>query len=224
MAVRLHFIVEGQTEETLVNQTLRPHLERFSVWVKARCVETGRKGHVKYRGGIVSYQRARKDITLWMLEDQNADARFTTMFDLYGLPNDFPGYEEAARLQDPYQRVRVLEDSLSENVSDSRLIPYIQLHEFEALLLADPQKLDAQFNENRVGIQRLVRLANGFKSPELIDDGPDSAPSKRIAEEIPAYPRSKVSAGPITAERIGLRTLRTKCQHFDAWLGALESL
>lgn len=224
MAVRLHFIVEGQTEETFVNQTLKPHLASFSVWVKARCVETGRKGGVKYRGGIASYDKARKDIRLWMLEDQNDDARFTTMFDLYGLPHDFPSYEEAARLSDPYDRVRTLEDSLSENVSDSRFIPYIQLHEFEALLLADPQKLDAQFNENRVGIQRLVRMANGFKSPELIDDGPDSAPSKRIAEEIPAYPRSKVSAGPITAERIGLNTLRAQCQHFDAWLGILESL
>lgn len=192
--------------------------------MKARCVETRRKGGVKYRGGIVSYQKARKDIALWMLEDQNTDARFTTMFDLYALPHDFPGYEEAARLQDPYDRVRILEDSLREDAPDSRLIPYIQLHEFEALLLADPQKFDAQFNENRVGIQRLVRMANGFKSPELIDDGPDSAPSKRIAEEIPAYPRSKVSAGPITAERIGLHTLRTKCEHFDAWLGKLESL
>ena len=224
MVVRLHFIVEGQTEETFVNQTLRPHLARFSVWVKAHCVETGRKGGVKYRGGIVSYQKARKDIGLWMLEDQNADARFTTMFDLYGLPHDFPGYEEAARLQDPYDRVKILEDSLREDTPDSRFIPYIQLHEFESLLLADPQKLDAQFYENSTGIQRLVQLAGGFGSPELIDDGPDSAPSKRIAEEIPEYPRSKASAGPITAERIGLHTLRTKCGHFDAWLSMLESL
>ncbi len=161
---------------------------------------------------------------LWMLEDQNADARFTTMFDLYGLPHDFPCYEESTGPRDPYERGRILEDSLREDVADSRFIPYIQLHEFEALLLADPQKLDPQFNENRVGIQRLVQMANGFMSPELIDDGPDLAPSKRIAEEIPEYPRSKVSAGPITAERIGLHTLRTKCQHFDAWLGTLESL
>ena len=224
MAVRLHFIVEGQTEETFVNQTLRPHLERFAIWVKARCVETGHKGGVIYRGGIVSYQKARKDITLWMLEDQNPDARFTTMFDLYALPHDFPGYEKSARVIDPYERVRILEDSLLEDVSDPRFIPYIQLHEFEALLLADPQKLDSQFYEDSTGIQRLVQIANGFMSPELIDDGPDSAPSKRIAEEIPEYPRSKVSAGPITAERIGLHTLRTKCQHFDAWLGTLESL
>ncbi len=77
MAVRLHFIIEGQTEETFVNQTLRPHLARFSIWAKARCVETGRKSGIKYRGGIVTYQKARKDIALWMLGDQNADAGFT---------------------------------------------------------------------------------------------------------------------------------------------------
>ena len=27
MSIRLHFIVEGQTEETFVNQILRPHLD-----------------------------------------------------------------------------------------------------------------------------------------------------------------------------------------------------
>ncbi len=51
MAIRLHFIVEGQTEETFVNQTLRPHLANISIWVKARCVMTSRKRGVKRREG-----------------------------------------------------------------------------------------------------------------------------------------------------------------------------
>ena len=38
------------------------------------------------------------------------------------------------------------------------------------------------------------------------------------------YAVMKVSAGPIIAERIGLQTLRTKCEHFDKWLDKLESL
>ena len=40
MYVRLNIIVEGQTEETFVNQTLKPHLSQFAVGVSARVVIT----------------------------------------------------------------------------------------------------------------------------------------------------------------------------------------
>ena len=61
-------------------------------------------------------------------------------------------------------------------------------------------------------------------SPELIDDGSQTSPSKRIVAEIPEYDGMKVSAGPIVAERIGLPTLRAKCKHFNAWLDQIGSL
>jgi hypothetical protein len=80
MSVRLHFIVEGQTEETFVNRVIIPHLASCSVWGDVRCVMTGRKRSTIHRGGLVSYARARKDILLWMKEDQNRDVAFTTMF------------------------------------------------------------------------------------------------------------------------------------------------
>lgn len=224
MALRLHFIVEGQTEETFVNRTLCPHLASLSIWVKARCVLTSRRRGVRHRGGIGNYAQAKRDINAWMMEDQNPDARFTTMFDLYGLPRDFPGFQDAAGRPDPYERVSILEDGLSEGISDSRFIPYLQLHEFETLLLSDPQKLDSQFYDRSVGIRRLVEVVSGFESPERINDGINTAPSKRITDEIPEYGRMKASAGPIVAETIGLPTLRLKCEHFGEWLGKLERL
>ena len=222
MAARLHFIVEGQTEETFVNQVLRPHLATFSVWCSARCVMTSRKRRVKHRGGITNYDLPKKDIDAWMREDKNPDARFTTMFDLYGLPGDFPGYGDAAKLSDAYGRVRVLEDALSEDISDRRFVPYIQLHEFEALLFSDPRKLETQFYDHGDEIQRLIETASEFESPELIDDGKDTSPSKRIIGEIPEYGWMKASAGPIVAGKIGLSVLRSKCRHFGAWIDKLE--
>ena len=224
MAIRLNFIVEGPTEKTFVRDTLRSHLAHFYIWASARCVETSRKREVRYSGGIVNYAKPRNDINRWLMEDQNPDARFTTMFDLHSLPNDFPGYADAARTSGPYERVRILEDALGQDISDSRFIPYFQLHEFEALLLADPQKLDSQYHEQGFAIQRLVYMADQFGSPELINDGADTAPSKRITAEIPEYARAKASAGPVVAERIGLPTLRLKCAHFGEWLGRLEAL
>ena len=223
MAIRLNFVVEGQTEETFVNQTLRPHLADRYVYVSARCVMTGQKGGFKYRGGLGSYAQAKKDIDLWMKQDLNSDARFTTMFDLYALPKDFPDYEVATRENDPYARVGRLEDALSHDVSDWRFVPYIQLHEFEALLFADPTKLSEQFECDSATIDRLVEMAERCK-PELIDDGEDTAPSKRIIGEIPEYAYSKASAGPLAAQGIGLTVLREKCAHFGNWLGKLEAL
>jgi len=224
MSARLHFIVEGQTEETFVNRVLVPQLAAFSVWGKARCVMTSRRRGIKYRGGIGSYARTKNDIVLWLKEDQNPDAFFTTMFDLYALPNDFPGFENACRITDPRGRVTALEDAMRQDIQHPRFIPHIQLHEFEALLLADPQKLDWEYLEHNAAIQNLIRMASAFASPEWIDDGNETAPSKRIIREIPEYEGMKASAGPLVAEKIGLSTLRAKCEHFGKWLGKLETL
>ena len=224
MPIRLHFIVEGQTEETFVNRILSPYLAKLSIWVKARCVMTGNKHGIKYRGGIRKYAQVKKDIKAWMKNDQNPDARFTTMIDLYGLPSDFPGYGDAQQKNNPYERVTTLENSLKEDISDSRFIPYFQLYEFEALLLSDPQKLDTQFFDRAPEIKKLVKMVSEFDSPELINEGNETAPSKRIISEIPEYEKMKVSAGPIVAGKIGLSSLRLKCTHFSEWIDSLEAL
>ena len=223
MSVRLHFVVEGQTERRFVENILRPHLADRSIWVAARCVETSRSRGRKYSGGIRYYTQTKRDIERWMKEDQNSDTRFTTMFDLYALPRDFPDYEDARQERDPYARVRLLEDALGEDISDQRFVPYLQLHEFEALLFSDPKKFGERFDRHSTGISRLVQTAEQ-SNPELINDGNETAPSKQIIREIPEYGSDKASSGPIVAERIGLPTLRARCQHFAEWLSKLEAL
>jgi hypothetical protein len=106
----------------------------------------------------------------------------------------------------------------------TRFIPYLQLHEFEALLLADPEKFDWEFLDHEKAIRSLVELVAHFASPELIDDRYDTAPSRRISAVIPEYEGRKASAGPLIAEKIGVDTLRQKCPHFGDWLSRLESL
>lgn len=224
MAVRLHFIVEGQTEETFVNLVLRPHLAYLSIVTDARCVETSRKNGVKYSGGISNYELPKRDILRWMSNDRGADARFTTMFDLYGLPSEFPGYSAAALIANPYEKVKAIEDALGSDINDRRFIPYIQLHEFEALILSNPEHISGQFGNRDVGIRRLAALSAQFESPEHIDEGADTAPSKRIIREIPEYAGRKASAGPIVAANIGLAALRHKCAHFGEWIDQLERL
>ena len=222
MAIRLNFIVEGQTEETFVNTVLRSHLADFDVWTNARCVETSRQGNLKHSGGITDYARAKKDIQRWMRSDQNPDARFTTMFDLYALPADFPSYTDASRHPNPYDCVKALEDALSTDIADWRFIPYLQLHEFEALLLSQPQQIGTQFPGRHDAIGRLASAVSLFDSPELVNGGEKTAPSKRIIAKVPEYEGRKASAGPIIAGQIGLPALRSRCAHFAEWLSRLE--
>ncbi len=228
--IRLHMIVEGQTEETFVNQVLVNHCGQFSISIDVRSVETSRhrsrtdQSTRIYRGGLLDYQRAKRDLERWMREDQNSDAFFSTMFDLYALPDDFPNYANARRLGDPYRRVEALEAAFKADLGHLRFIPYIQLHEFEALLLANPEKFDWEFIEHEQPIRQLIQMADGFASPELINDNPETAPSKRIIQLIPEYAGRKSSAGPLIAAKIGLTVLRAKCPHFDSWLQHIEAL
>ncbi len=222
--IRLHVVAEGQTEEVFVNRVLAPHLGQFEISTDVHCVTTSRQHGRPFRGGLRTFAQPRRDITLWMKQDQRADARFTTFLDLYGLPGDFPGYGKASRCGDPYAKVNTIEQALVEHIPDERFVPYIQLHEFEALVLVDPTQLERVFIDRETAIGNLVDMVAGYKSPELIDDGRTTAPSKRIIREIPEYEGRKALAGPLVTERIGLSVLRERCPHFHAWLKKLETL
>jgi hypothetical protein len=227
MSARLHFVVEGQTEETYVNTVLRSHLADCSVWADARLVETGRRKGKACRGGVCRYSHLRSDLEHWMKQDAHGDVFFTTMIDLYGLASlqdRFPGWEEARTLKDPYAKVASLEEAWSRDIADRRFIPYLQLHEFEALILACPRHLLVQFVGREQEIGELEALAASFPSPELIDEGRDTAPSKRIIAKLPQYEGMKASAGPLVARDIGLDALRAKCRHFNEWLVRLEQV
>lgn len=223
MIARLHIVAEGQTEEAFVNQVLAHHFGEHNVTVDVRAVETSRhRGRIR-RGGLLDYQRAKRDLERWMREDRNDDAFFTTMFDLYALPEDFPGYVGARRLP-PHDRVTALETAFREQINHLRFTPYIQLHEFEALLLSDPEKFNSVFIDQERSIRQLSQVVSAFTSPELIDDGQSTAPSKRIIRLIPEYAGQKASAGPLIAAKIGLSAMRAKCPHFDGWLQRIEAL
>ena len=121
--------------------------------------------------------------------------------------------------------MRYLEDAFADDIDSNRFIPYIQLHEFEALLSADIDKMRIFYLEDKNNaIQRLKNIVNVFDSPELINEGNETAPSKRIIMEIPEYEDDKVLIGPTVAKEIGLPVLRERCVHFNEWMSKIESL
>ena len=68
----------------------------------------------------------------------------------------------------------------------------------------------------------MEEIADGFDSPELIDDGPGTAPSKRIIDHLPRYESDKSTVGVQAAKRIGLARIRRRCPHFDKWIDRLQ--
>ncbi len=159
----------------------------------------------------------------WLKEDDNPEARFTTMFDLYALPTDFPKLSHADKITEPYKKVVFLENAMREDIRDHRFIPYLQLHEFESLVLANPRMLELEYFEHESAISELEKLlADHQNNPELIDDGRETAPSKRILKRVPEY--NKVSVGAVLAGIEGIESLKKKCRHFCDWIDGLEKL
>jgi hypothetical protein len=209
--------VEGRTEELFVLRVLGPYLAARGVFPIATPAKTKRTMSGKaFKGGITSYGKSRREI-LALLGDRSA-ALVTTMIDYYGLPSDFPG-KASPSPGSCYEAVAHLEEEFRRDIGHSRFIPYFQLHEFEALVFVGPAEAARVFPDTDRE-KELLGIRSQFGSPEEIDDGPTTAPSKRLQALFPGY--QKPLHGPLVTERTGLDRIRAECRHFSQWLALLE--
>src|SRR5262249_20210863 len=157
------------------------------------------------RGGGRRYQPMRSDLGNLLRQDAHTDARFTTMFDLYALHDGFPGWDEAEKQRHiVYDRVTTLERAFAADVNDPRFIPHIQLHEFETILLCEPAHFALVYENASGGIAALQAAVAEATSPELVNDGEASAPSKRIIAQFPQYGGQKTTVGTELAHCVGI--------------------
>ena len=218
--VRLYLFAEGQTEQTFAHNLIMPHLAQYQVYMnKSILIAHAKKKGFVHRGGGRNYEPMKNDIMRFLKQEKSSDVFFTTMIDLYGLHPDFPGLAEAESVrQDPLKRVEFLEQRFAEDIDDRRFIPYIQLHEYEAYLFSDPTCFEYLSAESTQGIKTLQTIASQYQTPELINDGLQTAPSKRIIAQFPDYGKAKPTFGPQLAAKIGLQAIRDNCPHFNDWL------
>jgi hypothetical protein len=218
----IHLLVEGPTEETFSRDDLNPYLNSKDIYPHITLVKTKRvKDGSDFKGGITSYSKVRGDIKR-LLNDTHV-LGVTTMIDFYGLPSDFPGKDTMPATQDCYKRVAHLEREFMSDINNARFIPHLVLHEYEGWLFVDPDAIADVFPEQRHARQRLRDIANAFDSPEEINEGVNTAPSKRIIE-IMGHEYQKTLHGPLIASRIGIDNIRRACPHFNTWLQTLERL
>ncbi|MCP4695542.1 MAG: DUF4276 family protein [Gammaproteobacteria bacterium] len=221
MIARVLIFAEGQTEEKFIREIVASALIARNVFITA--TTPGRK---RSQGGVRPWAGIRKELLRYLKEDT---ARYvTTMFDYYGMPTDWPGRDVAGH-QAHSQKAVTVENAMLEDISGAmgnafdqqRFIPYVQMHEFEALLFSAPDILGKAASERNI-THDLQAIADSFRTPEEIDDTPHSAPSKRILRLSRQY--QKVLHGSIAAQRIGLPLMRQKCPHFGEWQMRLELL
>jgi hypothetical protein len=225
---RLLIHVEGQTEEGFVNEVLRDHLvARGYHAVEARIVGNARLR--ERRGGIRAWSSVKMDIARHLKEDPGCVA--TTLVDYYGLPQGegraWPGRARAATLPAP-EKARCVEDAVLADLAATmgrrfaagRFIPFVVMHEFEALLFSDCAAFSRGIGrpDLETGFQD---IRNQFSTPEEIDDSPVTAPSKRVEALVPGY--EKPLLGALAILEIGLARIRGECPHFNAWLTRLEA-
>ena len=216
---RLVFIVEGETEEAFVNNILRPYFQSCGLYNPVQCFK------IKHtQGGMHKYSYVRNDVLNTIYEH---DVIVTTMFDLYALPSSFPGYTEAKTINNHLERVRFLESKMKEDLNLSKgesfnnYIPYIQLHEFEALAFSSINSFETLFEANEMDYKGIKDVIDSYSNPEDINDSPDTAPSKRMKKLIPGY--NKVAYGISLIEYTGIDIILQKCPHFKEWIERLKA-
>ena len=177
---RLLMLVEGQSEEIFVKQTLTPHLADHGVFVQPIVLWTKRLGSGGgYRGGVSNWGQIQRSL---LPLTYDTDAWITTLLDFYGLPEDVPGYQEALLPGDVRERVSLLETRLEAEVAHTRFIPFLALHEFEAWVFCNGSVLAKHFD--RADLAATVADAVAFAGEAaLINHGKDPHP-----KACPLYP------------------------------------
>ena len=201
--IRLAISVEGETEEAFVKSILANHLRARHVYPTPILL-----------GGNVSVVSLASEMTrlYWNFD------RVTSLVDFYGFRGKGAKSLEQLELAVSEEVNRKIERAWDR----SRIFPYIQRHEYEGLLFSDVNAFARAANATSECVEGLRKICSRFNTPEDIDDGYHTAPSKRILKLMPNY--QKIVHGVDVATEIGLQVICSQCPRFNKWMTKLESL
>ena len=196
--VRIGISVEGVTEERFIKALLAPYLSARGIYATPISLN-----------GNVSVDRVKHEL-------KNLVHSFdytTTFYDFYGFKH-----------KDPLDTKETLENKIHTAVNNDlrhKLIPYIQMYEFEGLLFSSPSAIASNLQDNKLHEWAEKILEEFNNNPETVNNSKETAPSKRL-EQRTIY--RKTTHGPNIAAEIGLEKIREMCSGFNSWLSQIESL
>ena len=221
-------LAEGKSECIFIRRILgRYFLHQTSARIILHAIQNQTSSG--YFGGVVNYPKLVQNINRQL--EYHPFSYVTTFVDFYGLATiEFPFYAQVLEhSSDPYRQVAKLESILSHTVGEhKRFIPYLQLHEFEALYFADYErflKIDPSWSKRQK--QKIIEIVDEHPNPELINNSYDTAPSKRLrnilhyhkVEHTDLYQNSVRGRARFVVDH-----MRYKCPHFNEWIKKLLKL
>ena len=222
----INILCEGQSEQEFALKVLKLYLLPYDIIVRANLLITNRKLHAQ--GGIIDYQQVKRDLhnMIRSAKDTKYEMNFfTTMFDLYALPTDFPGYVDST--VEPYKRVATIEQAFGNDADCYRFIPYIELHEFETLVLCNLPKVSQAYPNAQKQLRELDvnwRKETG-ENVELVNSSRATAPSKRLMKAVEHYYNyDKKLMAVVATKDMGIDALRAQCVHFNQWIEKLLNI
>jgi len=216
---RIIIICEGLTEKEFCEKVLAPYLWQHEIDIQTPLIKIS-------GGGIVKWDYLRRQVETHLKESSSVFV--STLIDYYGLYQkyNFPRWEEGNKIYDKDNRMLFLEEAMKKDVSQSlqhRFIPYLQLHEFEALLFINLQIFYEQVpKSDLVGIEELEKTFTQYSNPEMINNSQSTSPGHRLERIIKGY--KKPLYGHYFTEAIGIQRIREKCPRFNYWIETLISI
>ena len=194
--VRIGISVEGLTEERFVKAVLYPYLAPKGIDVTPIIM-----------GGGVNIDKVKSELK----KMANNFDYVTTLYDFYGFRN-----KDISETKDSLE-ARIL-DAAHEGVKP-KLIPYVQMYEYEGLLFSCPTSMENVLNETGIKDWAAEILKEFNNNPETINNSTETAPSKRLGANS-GY--RKTTHGPDIAEEIGIDKIREMCSGFNVWIASME--
>jgi hypothetical protein len=215
---RVKLILEGQTERAFIVDVLAPYIDDRTEGqvVLVPSVLITAVGARSFRGGTGHDYGIVKRNALRALDEGGADW-VSSMLDVFRFPSKGRPWSVAPKPADPLEWVKQLEQQFARDVGDRRFRPYLCLHEFEALLFSSPQAIADVVEALRPHLDELRSLVAAMGSPEHINDGPDTAPAKRLTIWAGNAYRKPLH-GVAICRAIGVDAMRKQCKHFDEWV------
>lgn len=219
---KIFIVTEGQSETNFVKKVMAPYFADRCILIPNTVITKTDNRHGRtYKGGVANYSQIRNTLSKTLaVSSKDKDAFVTTMFDFYRLPTDVPGVMDSEKICDPYEKVELIERGIlnSEGYDAKFFFPYIELHEFEAMLFTDITKLkEAYFEYDLTALEECIKVQS---NPELINNGEETAPSKRILNCIDCF--DKANVGVDVLGKMGIENIAEKCRHFSEWMNRIE--
>ena len=174
---QIDIICEGRTEQTFVDEVLWPYFAQKGIFVLP--IILSKKGQ---KGGNVRFCRAINDIYCSL--KKTSSPIVSTFVDYYGI-KDWPGKDDILPNSTPEQIANTLNQATKDVICaeyddlnpQNRFIPFVMVHEFEALLFSSSEVLARNLHINQEMVDRVLLE---YGSPERINNSPLTAPAKRL--------------------------------------------